>query len=211
MCVQKFCFIILMNTFNSGYNILTYNLEDELNSILDENLDIAYKTNTQLQYQGKQIDNVEEKLINIEYFTSKGKDIINRMSSFFHRFRSTPIQVNTTIRESVIQMEELAATTLAATTPQGELAPTTPQGELAATTPQGELAPTTLAATTLAATTPFIKDESCLSKLNRLKKIGIQIGEELEEQNIKLDKMDINIDKNSSYLKKNTGKIDRLM
>ena len=163
-----------MNTFNSGHNILTYNLEDELNSILDENLDIAYKTNTQLQYQGKQIDNVEEKLINIEYFTSKGKDIINRMSSFFHRFRSTPIQVNTTIRESVIQMEELAATTLAATT-------------------------------------PFIKDESCLSKLNRLKKIGIQIGEELEEQNIKLDKMDINIDKNSSYLKKNTGKIDRLM
>ena len=163
-----------MNTFISGHNILTYNLEDELNSILDENLDIAYKTNTQLQYQGKQIDNVEEKIINIEYFTSKGKDIINRMSSFFHRFRSTPIQVNTTIRESVIQMEELAATTLAATT-------------------------------------PFIKDESCLSKLNRLKKIGIQIGEELEEQNIKLDKMDINIDKNSSYLKKNTGKIDRLM
>ena len=163
-----------MNTFNSGHNILTYNLEDEVNSILDENLDIAYKTNTQLQYQGKQIDNVEEKIINIEYFTSKGKDIINRMSSFFHRFRSTPIQVNTTIRESVIQMEELAATTLAATT-------------------------------------PFIKDESCLSKLNRLKKIGIQIGEELEEQNIKLDKMDINIDKNSSYLKKNTGKIDRLM
>ena len=177
-----------MNTFNSGHNILTYNLEDELNSILDENLDIAYKTNTQLQYQGKQIDNVEEKIINIEYFTSKGKDIINRMSSFFHRFRSTPIQVNTNIRESVIQMEELAATTLAATTRQRELA-----------------------ATTLAATTPFIKDESCLSKLNRLKKIGIQIGEELEEQNIKLDKMDINIDKNSSYLKKNTGKIDRLM
>jgi hypothetical protein len=168
-----------MNTFNSGHNILTYNLEDELNSILDENLDIAHKTNTKLQYQGEQIDNVEEKLINIEYFTSKGKDIINRMSSFFHRFRSTPIQVNTTIRESVIQMEEFA--------------------------------PTTLAATTLAPTTPFIKDESCLSKLNRLKKIGIQIGEELEEQNIKLDKMDINIDKNSSYLKKNTGKIDRLM
>ena len=206
-----------MNTFNSGHNILTYNLEDELNSILDENLDIAYKTNTQLQYQGKQIDNVEEKLINIEYFTSKGKDIINRMSSFFHRFRSTPIQVNTTIRESVIQMEELAATTLAATTPQGELvattlAATTPQGELAATTLAATtLAATTLAPTTLAATTPFIKDESCLSKLNRLKKIGIQIGEELEEQNIKLDKMDINIDKNSSYLKKNTGKIDRLM
>ena len=176
-----------MNTFNSGHNILTYNLEDELNSILDENLDIAYKTNTQLQYQGKQIDNVEEKLINIEYFTSKGKDIINRMSSFFHRFRSTPIQVNTTIRESVIQMEEFS--------------PTTRQRELVPTTRQRELVPTT----------PFIKDESCLSKLNRLKKIGIQIGEELEEQNIKLDKMDINIDKNSSYLKKNTGKIDRLM
>ena len=166
MCVQKFCFIILMDR-SSDHNF--YNIDDEINSILDENIEIATRTKNKLEFQGEQIDNVESKLINIEYLTKKGKEIINRMSSFFHRFRTAPINYNDNIIDSTIQMEEIDESKL------------------------------------------FVRDESTIGKLNRLKKIGLKIGEELDEQNIKLDKMDIDVDRNKSYFKKNVEKINKIL
>ena len=144
-------------------------VNDEINSILDENIEIANKTKNQLEYQGEQIENVETKLINIEYLTSKGKEIINRMSSFFHRFRTPPVTYNDNVNESTIQMDEIQPSEL------------------------------------------FVSQETTLAKLNRLKKIGLKIGEELDEQNIKLDKMDIDVDRNKSYFKKNVEKINKIL
>jgi hypothetical protein len=144
-------------------------IEDEVNSILDENIENATRTQNKLVFQGQQIENVELKLTNIEYFTKKGKEIINRMSSFFHRFRTPPVNYTENIVDSTIQMNELDETSL------------------------------------------FVSGETTLSKLNRLKKIGLQMGEELDEQNIKLDKMDLDVDKNNSYLKKNVEKINKIL
>lgn len=144
-------------------------MEDEVNSILDENIEIAEKTRNQLQNQGSQIDNIGDRLINIEYITSKGKEIINRMSSFFHRFRTKQLNVTANVTEEPIIMEEINPSQL------------------------------------------FVKNDTTLNKLNRLKKIGIKIGEEIDEQNIKFDKMDIEMDKNKSYLKKNVEKINKIL
>ena len=164
MCVQKFYFIILKDRGSNNF----HNIEDEVNSILDENIEIAETTKCQLINQGEQIDNMERGLINIEYITGKGKEIINRMSSFFHRFRTNQITTRINPTESSIQMEEIEPSTL------------------------------------------FVKDDTTLNKLNRLKKIGLKIGEELDEQNIKLDKIDIEVDKNKSFLNKNVEKINKI-
>jgi hypothetical protein len=145
-----------------------HNIEDEVNSILDENIEIAETTKYQLVNQGEQIDNMERGLINIEYITGKGKEIINRMSSFFHRFRTNQITTIVNPIEPTIQMEEIDPSKL------------------------------------------FVKNDTTLNKLNRLKKIGLKIGEELEEQNIKLDKIDIEVDKNKSFLSKNVEKINKI-
>ncbi len=143
-------------------------IEDEVNSILDENIEIATRTKNQLFFQGQQIENVDLKLTNIEYFTNKAKEIINRMSSFFHRFRTSPVSYTENVVDSQIQMSEIDESKL------------------------------------------FVSGETTLSKLNRLKNIGLQMGEELDEQNIKLDKMDLDVDKNNSYFKKNVEKINKI-
>ena len=147
---------------------LVDNIEDEINSILDENIEIAEITKCQLENQGEQIDNMEMILINIEYITGKGKEIIDRMSSFFHRFRTTQITTHINPIETTIQMDEIDPSNL------------------------------------------FVKNDNTLNKLNRLKKIGLKIGEEIDEQNIKLDKMDIHIDKNKSFFRKNIEKTNKI-
>ena len=145
------------------------NVQDELNSILDENILIAEQTHCELENQGQQIEDMERKLINIEYITRKGKDILNRMQSFFHRFRTQQITTIFSPTESSIQMNEISPEDL------------------------------------------FVSNDTTLNKLDRLKKLGLKIGEELDDQNIKLDKMDIEIDKNSSYQKKNVEKINKIL
>lgn len=144
-------------------------IEDEVNSILDDNIEIATRTQNQLVYQGQQIENVELKLTNIEYFTNKGKEIIKRMSSFFHRLVTPPVNYSDNVVDSTIQMNEIDETSL------------------------------------------FVPGETTLAKINKLKKIGLKMGEELDEQNIKLDKMDFDVDKNNSYFKKNVEKINKIL
>ena len=165
MCVQKFYFIILMNNSNN----INYHLFDEINSILEDNIEIAEATHKSIKKQGEIINDIEDRVDNIEYISQKAKDIVNRMCSFFHRLTTKPIITNVEIKEPVIQMENI------------------------------EIENT------------FVPEESSLGKLHRLKKIGIKIGEDLEEQNIKLDGMDINLDRNKSYLRKNVGKINKIL
>ena len=166
MCVQKFYFIILMDR-NTVHRF--NDAQDEINSILDENIEIAENTKINLQNQGNQIDNINQRMINIEYITEKGKDIINRMSSFFHRFRTTQLNFNPRVTSEPIQMESLNSSDL------------------------------------------FVQNDSTLARLDRLKKIGLKIGEVLDDQNIKLDRMDIDIDRNKSYINKNIEKIDKIL
>ena len=42
-----------------------FNVDDEINSILDDNIEIATLTKNKLEFQGEQIDNVDEELLNL--------------------------------------------------------------------------------------------------------------------------------------------------
>ena len=50
-----------------------------------------------------------------------------------------------------------------------------------------------------------------LDKLGELKNVGLRIGESLDNQNKILDKLDVGVDKNKSYIGKNNRKINNLL
>ena len=55
------------------------------------------------------------------------------------------------------------------------------------------------------------KNEDFITKLEKLKDVGLKIGESLDKQNIILDKLDVETDKNKSFISKNNRKINNLL
>ena len=55
------------------------------------------------------------------------------------------------------------------------------------------------------------KKEDFITKLEKLKDVGLKIGESLDKQNIILDKLDMETDKNKSFIDKNNRKINNLL
>ena len=55
------------------------------------------------------------------------------------------------------------------------------------------------------------KEINIMDSLNQIKEIGIQIGDTLDSQNALINNLDIEVDKNKSFLDKNNRKINNLL
>tara|TARA_B100000963_G_C22118268_1_gene447937 strand:+ start:76 stop:525 length:450 start_codon:yes stop_codon:yes gene_type:complete len=55
------------------------------------------------------------------------------------------------------------------------------------------------------------KEINMMDSLNQIKEIGIKIGDTLDSQNILINNLDIEVDKNKSFLDKNDRKINNLL
>ena len=55
------------------------------------------------------------------------------------------------------------------------------------------------------------KEINMMDSLNQIKEIGIQIGDTLDSQNVLINNLDIEVDKNKSFLDKNDRKINNLL
>jgi hypothetical protein len=55
------------------------------------------------------------------------------------------------------------------------------------------------------------KEINMMDSLNQIKEIGIQIGDTLDSQNALINNLDIEVDKNKSFLDKNNRKINNLL
>ena len=55
------------------------------------------------------------------------------------------------------------------------------------------------------------KNIDFMGKLEEIKGVGLKIGESLDRQNIILDKLDMDADKNKSFIDKNNRKINNLL
>ena len=55
------------------------------------------------------------------------------------------------------------------------------------------------------------KEVNIMDSLNQIKEIGIQIGDTLDSQNVLINNLDIEVDKNKSFLDKNNRKINNLL
>ena len=157
MLEQKFYSIMIMEDRKKC------NSED----LIDENLDIANQTLEVLKNQEKQLNDVEDSLFNIEYYSRKSKDILKRMEGFFKRLWYRPVEVDETRDFNVIQMDAIEHTNYG--------------------------------------------NMDILDKLGELKNVGLKIGESLDNQNKILDKLDVDVDKNKSYINKNNRKINNLL
>lgn len=138
-----------------------------VDTLLDENLEIAENTLSQLEIQEEQLINSDYSLLNIEYYSRKSKDILKRMGSFFKRLWYRPVEVDVTREYDHVQMDEIHEE---------------------------------------------VKNfENFEDKLSRLKTVGLKIGETLDNQNVLLENLDCNVDKNKSFIDKNNTKINRLL
>ena len=55
------------------------------------------------------------------------------------------------------------------------------------------------------------KEVNIMDSLNQIKELGIQIGDTLDSQNVLINNLDIEVDKNKSFLDKNNRKINNLL
>lgn len=55
------------------------------------------------------------------------------------------------------------------------------------------------------------KEINMMDSLNQIKEIGIEIGDTLDSQNVLINNLDIEVDKNKSFLDKNNRKINNLL
>ena len=138
-----------------------------VDNLLDENLEIAENTLSQLEIQEEQLNNAEYSLLNIEYYSRKSRDILKRMENFFKRVWYRPVEVDISREYNYVQMDEIDK--------------------------------------------EIDKFEKFEDKLERLKTVGLKIGETLDKQNIILENLDYNVDKNKSFIDKNNNKINRLL
>ena len=154
MLELKFCFIILMEK-------KTW----EINGILDENIEIAEQTLIQIKKQGEQITNSEETVNNIQYLSTHGEKILNRMSSFFYRIFYKPQEINfRDINPKEEEFEEIKW-----------------------------------------------ENNNFYQKMEKLKQLGLEIGENLDKQNKDLENLGIKVDNNSVSINKNIKKIKNIM
>jgi hypothetical protein len=135
-----------------------------VDTLLDENLEIAENTLSQLEIQEEQLNNAEYSILNIEYYSKKSKDILKRMGSFFKRVWYRPVEIDVTREYDHIQMDEIDK-----------------------------------------------EVKNFEDKLSCLKTVGLKIGETLDKQNVLLENLDYNVDKNKSFIDKNNTKINRLL
>ena len=141
----------------------------DINTLLEQNLEVAEQTLRLLKEQEEQLNNSTNSLSNIEYYSKKSKDILKRMDGFFKRLWHRPVDIDIEKEYNLIQMDEII--------------------EEKKSSEGGEI----------------------LDKLGKLKEMGIKIGENLDNQNIMLEKIDFETDKNKSYLDKNNRKINKLL
>ena len=137
----------------------------EIDSILDENLDIAEQTLNQIKKQGEQINSSDESISNIEYLSKQGEKLLNRMSSFFYRIYYKPGEINLRdVKHKEEGFEEIKW-----------------------------------------------ENNTFNEKLQKLKEIGLEIGENLDKQNKELEDLGVKVDNNSSNMKNNIKKIKKIM
>ena len=137
----------------------------EINGILDENIEIAEQTLIQIKKQGEQITNSEETVNNIQYLSTHGEKILNRMSSFFYRIFYKPQEINfRDINPKEEEFEEIKW-----------------------------------------------ENNNFYQKMEKLKQLGLEIGENLDKQNKDLENLGIKVDNNSVSINKNIKKIKNIM
>ena len=138
-----------------------------VDTLLDENLEIAENTLSQLEIQEEQLNNAEYSMLNIEYYSKKSRDILKRMEGFFKRIWYRPVEVDISREYNYVQMDEIDK--------------------------------------------EVDRVENYEGKLQRLKTLGLKIGNSLDKQNILLENLDCNVDKNKSFIDKNNTKINRFL